>query len=188
MNANDLLLPSFRLAHLVIPQGPSTLLPIIFDTDKIFGQDTTFSKAHGFMGKDVAELVSSKQSGAAKTSSAFAAIPLTKLKPGESITITSYFGKAPHIDRMPGLASTVTAPGFSREKFARARSMMDELTSSVTTTTANPLFNGHVEQMFLDNALRGGVPMLLGDVEVDRQMRPDVDEDASLKVYHTFSR
>lgn len=42
--------------------------------------------------------------------------------------------------------------------------------------------------MFLDNALRGGVPMILGDVDGDRAMRPDADEDPSLKVYHTFSR
>jgi len=169
-------------------KGPSTLLPIIFDTDKVFGQDTTFAKPHGFKGKAVKELVEGKQSGAAKTSSAFAAVPLTKLKPGESITITSFFGKAPHIDRMPGLASTVSAPGYGEKKLARARTMMDELTSSVTTTTANPLFNGHVKQMFLDNALRGGVPIILGDVEGERPMRPDADEDPNLKVYHTFSR
>ena len=66
--------------------------------------------------------------------------------------------------------------------------MIDEITSSVSTKTSNGLFNGHIKQMFLDNALRGGVPMILGDTEGDRPMRPDVDEDSKLKVYHTFSR
>ena len=42
--------------------------------------------------------------------------------------------------------------------------------------------------MFLDNALRGGVPLILGDVSPPRPLRPDLDEDPALKVYHTFSR
>lgn len=168
--------------------GPSTLLPIIYDTDKVFGQDTSLEKPEGFKHRSVKDLLNMKQSGAAKTSSAFAAVESRKLKPGESITVTSYYGKAPHIDRLEGYAKTVTSPNYTTKKFARARAMIDEITSSVSTTTSNGLFNGHIKQMFLDNALRGGVPMILGDTEGPRPMRPDVDEDPSLKVYHTFSR
>ena len=169
-------------------EEPSPLLPVIFDTDKVFGQDTSFAKPQGFFGKSVGDLLSSKQSGAAKTSSAFAALKLTKLKPGESITISSYYGKAPQIETVPAYARTVTAPGYTLSKFKRARTMIEELTSSVTTTTADPLFNGHIKQMFLDNALRGGIPMILGDTEGEKAGRRDADEDSRLKVYHAFSR
>jgi hypothetical protein len=62
--------------------------------------------------------------------------------------------------------------------------LIEELTTSVETNTANPLFNGAVKQMFLDNSLRGGLPTILGAVEGDL----NYDEDPKVKVYHTFSR
>ncbi|GMH82015.1 hypothetical protein TrVE_jg188 [Triparma verrucosa] len=169
-------------------EGPSTLLPIVYDTDKIFGSDTSLMKPKGLEGKSVEDILNMKQSGAAKTSSAFAAVSKRTLKPGQNFTITSYYGKAKHIDRLKSIASVITSPKYTSKKFTRARTMIDEITSSVSTKTSNGLFNGHIKQMFLDNALRGGVPMILGDTEGDRPMRPDVDEDSKLKVYHTFSR
>ena len=41
--------------------------------------------------------------------------------------------------------------------------------------------------MFLDNSLRGGVPIILGDAD-DNDAMETVDENKKLKVYHTFSR
>lgn len=39
--------------------------------------------------------------------------------------------------------------------------------------------------MFLDNALRGGIPLMLGD---DDDGMYNADEDPNLKVFHVFSR
>ena len=55
------------------------------------------------------------------------------------------------------------------------------------TKTSNALFDGHVQQMFLDNSLRGGVPSILGEVDDDAKLR-SADEDGRLKVFHLFSR
>jgi hypothetical protein len=41
--------------------------------------------------------------------------------------------------------------------------------------------------VYLDNSLRGGVPIVLGEVDDDAHMR-NADEDPRLKVYHVFSR
>ena len=41
--------------------------------------------------------------------------------------------------------------------------------------------------MYLDNSLRGGIPVLLGDID-DASHRLSVDEDSRIKVYHLFSR
>lgn len=38
--------------------------------------------------------------------------------------------------------------------------------------------------MYLDNILRGGLPVLLGDIDPSL----DADEDRRIKVYHLFSR
>ena len=62
--------------------------------------------------------------------------------------------------------------------------MINELTVGVETTTGNPLFDGTVKQMFLDNSLRGGMPTIMGNVDSDTTY----DEDEGVKVFHAFSR
>ena len=49
------------------------LLPIIYDPDKVFGDDTTLIRPLNFMSHSVTDILSEPQYGAAKTPSAFAA-------------------------------------------------------------------------------------------------------------------
>ncbi|KAL7571991.1 hypothetical protein ACA910_001648 [Epithemia clementina (nom. ined.)] len=162
----------------------SPLLPIVYDTAKVFGKDTSFNKPRGWMASSVEEILSNDQFGWAKTSSAFAALTDITLKPGENITIATVFGKATHISEVGRMASHMTTPGYIARKFERARSLANELTRGVDTTTVNPLFDGTVKQMFLDNGLRGGYPTIMGNVNDDTTY----DEDPQVKVFHSFSR
>ena len=123
------------------------LLPIVFDSSKIFGRDTSLELPAGLSSSSIEEILENPQFGWAKTSSAFAAATKLTIKPGESVTITSVYGKADHVDRLPELASLVTAPNFVESKFQRARSLIDEMTAGVDTETVNPLFDGTVRQM-----------------------------------------
>lgn len=129
------------------PDVKADLLPIVYDTSKVFGIDTTLLNPYGFRESSVKEILAKDQYGWAKTSSAFAAASQITLKPGEHVTITSVYGKADRIDELPNLSSIVTAPNFISTKFERARTMINELTSSVETKTVNPLFDGTVRQM-----------------------------------------
>jgi hypothetical protein len=160
------------------------LLPIVYDTSKVFGSDTTLSNPFGLRERSVQDILNQPQYGYAKTSSAFAAVDRVVLKPGENITIASIYGKADHITMLDSLASHVTVPGYVSRKHDRARTLINELTSSVETTTANPLFDGTVKEMFLDNSLRGGVPTVMGLVDSDLTY----DEDDRVKIFHAFSR
>ncbi len=160
------------------------LLPIVYDWTKVFGESTSLEHASGLAASSVEEILKSAQHGDATTSSAFAAVDKVTLAPGENITIASFYGKLMKIDEVPKIAAAVTKPGFVAKKFDRARTLINELTEGVETNTANPLFNGAVKQMFLDNSLRGGMPTLLGNVDSDLTY----DEDPGLKVFHTFSR
>eukprot|EP00977_Amphora_coffeiformis_P011635 scaffold2804_cov181-Amphora_coffeaeformis.AAC.3 len=162
----------------------SDLLPIVFDTTKVFGGDTSLGEPRGLFTSSVGEIVANPQYGWAKTSSAFAAIDGIEIQPGESVTVATVFGKADHEEQVPTIASRVTVPGYIKKKYERTRAITNDLSASVETTTVNPLFDGTVRQMYLDNGLRGGFPTILGNVDNDL----NYDEDEGVKVYHTFSR
>jgi hypothetical protein len=162
------------------------MLPIIFDSSKVFGLDTTLQQPNGISAASggIKSLLENPQFGWAKTSSAFAAALNITLKPGQNVTIASIYGKADTIDMVPKIAKRVTSGSFVENKLHRARAIINELTAGVETSTVNPLFDGTVKQMFLDNSLRGGVPTILGNVEADTTY----DEDTGVKVFHAFSR
>ena len=168
-------------------EGQKDLLPIVYDTEKVFGYSTSLQEPSGLRTATIDRIVSNPQYGAAKTSSAFAAVQKVKLAPGESVTVTSFYGKADQIEDLPKIAETISKVGYSEEKFERARELMNELTSKVETHTANHLFNGAIKQNYLDNSLRGGMPILLGDLD-EQSRSANADEDPRLKVYHVFSR
>mmetsp|Transcript_19121 Transcript_19121/g.31682 ORF Transcript_19121/g.31682 Transcript_19121/m.31682 type:complete len:1223 (-) Transcript_19121:156-3824(-) len=165
-------------------EDAAELLPIVFDTAKVFGQSTSLEHPAGLHASSVSDIVAGPQYGDAKTSSAFAAIESVTLKAGENITIATFYGKAEHVEEVPKIAKLVTQAGYVQSKFERARTLINELTAAVETNTANPLFNGVITQMFLDNSLRGGMPTILGNVDGDT----NYDEDDSVKIFHAFSR
>lgn len=163
------------------------LLPIVYDTEKVFGFSTTLQEPNGLITSSIADIVANPQYGDAKTSSAFAAASGVKLAPGKSVTVNSVYGLAENIEDLPELAKTITQKHFVTKKFERARSMMNELSAKVETHTANKLFDGTIKQNYLDNSFRGGMPVILGDLD-DESRSSNADEDSRLKVYHVFSR
>ena len=163
------------------------LLPIVYDAKKVFGQCSSLITAEGLHKKSIKDILKEPQYGDAKTSSAFSAVEEITLGPGESFTMVSFYGKTDNVKNVPEIAKTITQPGYVTKKYQAARDLADDLTSSVATETADHLFNGAVKQMFLDNALRGGLPIMLGGVD-DAAIASNMDEDSRVKVFHAFSR
>jgi hypothetical protein len=174
----------YCLSFIETADKTAELLPIVFDTQKVFGMDTALFTPAGLRSSSIEKILENPQYGWAKTSSAFAAVSQVTLKPGENITVASVYGKADTIEQLPTISSRITSPNFIKTKLDRARSLIDALTAGVETKTANHLFDGTVKQMFLDNSLRGGVPTILGNVDSDATY----DEDPAVKVFHAFSR
>lgn len=168
--------------------GEPVLLPIVYDPWRVFESDTTLMRPLHLYGNSITHIVQEeRQFGLAKTASAFAAVEDAILAPGESLTITTYFGKADHVIDVPVVARRLLEVGFAQFKETRAHEIVHQITIGAETKTAIPLFDGHVLQMFLDNSLRGGIPTLLGEVDDEAKMR-STDEDERLKVFHLFSR
>lgn len=70
------------------------LLPIVYDTSKVFGKDTSLLRPIGLYEMSVKDIAEGDQYGSAKTSSAFAAVNEVVIYPGQSITISTFYGRA----------------------------------------------------------------------------------------------
>jgi hypothetical protein len=161
-------------------------LPIVYDPDKVFGDDTTLMRPIRLYSHAMNEILREPQFGQGKTPSAFAALENITLRVGESVTLTTFFGKAGHLLDVPVIARRLLQPGFAMFKATRANELAEQITASVESETAYPIWDGHAQQMFLDNSLRGGIPQILGEDD-DSRIRC-TDEDDRVKVFHLFSR
>ena len=167
--------------------GEVALLPIIYDATAVFGQDTTLLRPLMLYSKSIQEIIHQPQYAAAKTPAAFSALANVTLAAGKQISVTTYYGKARDMMHIPVIARRLLQKGFAPYKMSRSKEIIEQITTSVKTQTSHHLFDRHVQQMFLDNSLRGGIPNILGDVDDDARMR-NIMEDDRLKVFHLFSR
>lgn len=163
-------------------------VPIVYDTGKVFGRDTTLTRPLGLLDATIKSIIDGEQYGAAKTSSAFAAAADLTIHPGQSIKISTFYGRADTVNDVQGISERIYESGFERYKLSRARALMKQITANVETNTANALFDRHVQQMYLDNSLRGGMPVLLGESDSIMTASLSADEDSQIKVFHLFSR
>jgi hypothetical protein len=160
------------------------LLPIICDQQLLFGTDTTlavprafFSSAETPGGIGIDALAQEEQSTTSRTPAAFSATTL-KLKPGESKTVALILGHAPDLDTFTSdIMPKLRTQGYVSTKMAEARQLGTDLTERVAMSSGAPLMDNYAKQNYLDNVLRGGMPMEMG-----------VTPGAAPKIYHTFSR
>jgi len=108
------------------------------------------------------------------------------LRPGQTLTVSTFFGAADDILEVPVISRRILQEGFVAYKLMRSKEVMGQITQAIATRTSHRGWDNHVQQMSLDNALQGGVPIILGDDEADGMQ--NADEDARLKVFHVFSR
>lgn len=153
-------------------------LPFVVDPDVVFGTDTTLTNPSGFFGNSapaISEYVMQPQGTTSRTPCAFTGAALT-VPPGESVTIISVYGHAADLNEFVDKHSPqVRTAGYVQKARKDAKEVADVITKKVSTKTGSDLFDRYVQQDFLDNVLRGGLPTLIGS-----------GDDA--KVYHTFSR
>ena len=107
------------------------------------------------------------------------------LAPGETITISTFFGGTGGVLDVPVIARRIMQEGFVLYKLSRTREVIRQITKNILTRTSHRLFDAHIQQMYLDNSLRGGIPVFLGDQDDGMS---NADEDPRLKVFHVFSR
>jgi hypothetical protein len=93
----------------------------------------------------------------------------------------------------------LTSSSFAGLKYRQNLDIVQEITSLVATKTASKLFDSYVEMNFIDNVLRGGLPVNLAEVgetisltesPLPSSGNTSLAHSATIppKVFHTYSR
>lgn len=159
-------------------EDESELIPFIVDPSIIFGTDTTLSFPKNFFGPSgfsVSNIPHMVQTTTSRTPCAFAGKKFV-VPPGKTVSMYSVYGHAENLESFVSkYAPRIRDQDFVTRKQHASRQLVELITDKVSTFTGSQIFDSYVKQNFLDNILRGGMPIALGNEE-------------SPKIYHTFSR
>jgi hypothetical protein len=147
------------------------LLPAVVDPQVVFGMDTAFGFPNKFRSDGLKILLAETQVTQGRTSCAFFG-DILEIPSESARTITGLYGQASQLEVIQAHVKRITGQGVIATKLEEARRIADALTEDVRTESGSKQFDDYCRQNYLDNVMRGGVPLLLGGKHV----------------YHTYSR
>ncbi|MBT4003505.1 MAG: cellobiose phosphorylase [Chloroflexi bacterium] len=160
---------NFGLSHLKQDVKTKTLKAIV-DPKIIFGHDLSFTSPLKFIQNPIKELQRLDQKTFGQMPCVFFG-DLVELAPGETIQISSLFGNLEQKGQLDKISKKFSKDYLDHKQIENT-SITQNLNKSIYTKTGNENFDAYTSQTYLDNCLRGGIPITLG-------------ED---KTFHVFSR
>lgn len=145
-------------------------LPVIYDFEQVFAQNTSLTLAEGFMDKSIDEMLE-KQTYVNKFSCAYSAYS-GELK--DELTIGSIIGRMSSINHLDEEAKFFNVE-FVKNQLKQAIELGESITNDCVSKTNNKMFDAYIRQCFMDNLLRGGYPLIFKGKEKNI-------------VYHVYSR
>jgi hypothetical protein len=137
-------------------------LRALVDPAVIFGQDTALYMPNGFFSESLDTLLGKPQITCGRTPCGFF-VHRTVLPPGESINLYAVFGHINGLVLLEKNLSRLMQISYLNAKYEEAVTLVDDITQVVATHTSSPMFDAYCRQNFLDNILRGGWPVKLGE-------------------------
>ena len=137
-------------------------LPVIADPETVFGWDTGLAGPVPFMEGGLDAVLGAGQRGSNILPCAFFAAGGT-LAPGESLCVNEIFGQVEDRPLLEAFLKTAPDSAWFDAKLRRARELTRELTDPIATHTGDAVFDEYCRYTYMDNVLRGGMPLALGD-------------------------
>ncbi len=150
---------NFYFAFDASSQGKTNLLAPIIDPACVFGQSTDFLVPENFLAEGKFA-VSDEQYSSNRTPSAFSYAQFN-LKPRGSKEIISLVGFAHDISQLNRIVARAGKKSFIDQKAERNRGLIEGIKQMCFTRSASGAFDHYCGQTFLDNVLRGGLPVSL---------------------------
>lgn len=142
-----------------------TMLEPVVDADAVFGYDNSLTDAVVFAENGLDGVQKQKQNSSNLLPCSFYGVKKTLL-PGESITIYELIGQVEDKSVLAHFMETKRDQTYFEHKYDRAMELMEELCKGITTKTASKSFDAYCKYTYMDNVLRGGLPMRLGNNKI----------------------
>jgi len=149
------------------------LLTPLVDRDVIFAEKTGLEDPLGFKRNELADY-QDEQILENRFPAAMAATSIT-LRPAETIKINSAFGHLADQSRLAEVKDKIMTEDYLNNKEAETENIHKYYGDNILTVSGNSELDAYSSQTFLDNLLRGGFPISLGEKE-------------NKTTYHIFSR
>ncbi|OON93621.1 MAG: hypothetical protein ATN33_05540 [Epulopiscium sp. Nele67-Bin001] len=140
------------------------LLPIV-DPEIVFGYDTSLSRAIEFENNDIEALLDRTQVIQNQLPSSFYGSRV-HLAAGQSFTMYQVIGQATNKNRLNKFLEQQLSSDYFTRKENEAMELTNELTKPIETKTGNETFDKYIKSSYMDNILRGGTPIMLGNKNV----------------------
>ncbi|MGL5541666.1 MAG: hypothetical protein ACRDBX_08560, partial [Erysipelotrichaceae bacterium] len=136
-------------------------LPVFVDPKAVFGYDTALDFPHAMQEHDFESFLTVHQNVQNELPCAFFAKEAT-LAPNEQVVLYELYGQVQHKAMYESFLDRDFGAQWFADKYETSKALTQELCSVIDTHTANPTFDAYCKQTYLDNVLRGGIPMLMG--------------------------
>ena len=142
----------------------NNILNTIVDQDTIFGYDASLLNPKAFEENYLDNIFKSQPKVSYnKVPCAFCG---KTYKLNDSIEIYSYLGYMNSADDIDKNLNRILNKEYFEEKRIESNKLIDEISKHVNTVTNYPLFDEYIKQCYIDNVLRGGYPIKVGDDKV----------------------
>ncbi len=135
------------------------LLDMIADAEAIFGQASDFLVPENFINSKEFE-VNKIQQTSNRTPCAFSFFKNT-LAAGKTSNLTALAGFAHDLTELNSVVKKSLRKGYIEEKVKQNHQIIEDIKGNCLTHSASDSFNEYCGQTFLDNILRGGLPISL---------------------------
>ena len=153
---------NFYFGLLEESRGTSSLLEPWVDPEAVFGPALDFSEPVCFKQNNFKR--TTEQISENKTPCAFG-LASFRLAPGKSKKIRAYFGHARSIELLNRYLTRARKPGYFENKREENRRLVEGLKAPIFSVTSSPVYDHYCGQTYLDNGMRGGIPVCLGNKE-----------------------
>lgn len=140
------------------------LQPVV-DPESIFDYDNSLEYPVCFAENGLSAVMNSEQNTQNQIPCSFYGIE-KKLESGEKITLYELIGQVENKELLDEFLMTAKDRHYFEQKEAEAGRLVEELCRGIRTKTASADFDAYCEYTYMDNVLRGGLPMQLGSNKV----------------------
>ncbi|HPN88082.1 MAG TPA: hypothetical protein PLH56_01955 [Candidatus Omnitrophota bacterium] len=137
---------------------PQKFLDCIVESNVVFGEAYDFSSPEKFL--DASFAIPEHQETSNRTPSALSYFK-TSLNPRKQATLVSVFGHTTSIKHLKDIKKDITSKNFIELKEKEYKAIIDQIKDFAFTKSSSFIFDAYAGHTFLDNVLRGGLPISL---------------------------